>query len=162
MGLFIKPTTPEDLDFIIKAERDPESQPYIGQWDYSQHLDSLQNQDIGHFVVQHTNENRTVGYIILAGLSSENDCIEFRRLVVTEKGMGYGKQVLRLVKSYAFDDRKAHRLWLDVRDYNKRARYIYEAEGFKVEGIMRECVKVGDRFDTLVLMSILKSEYHAG
>jgi RimJ/RimL family protein N-acetyltransferase len=68
---------------------------------------------------------------------------------------------LRLIKNLAFEQLHAHRLWLDVKDFNYIARRLYEKEGFIVEGILRECIKVGDRFESLVLMSTLQSEYTA-
>jgi RimJ/RimL family protein N-acetyltransferase len=69
--------------------------------------------------------------VILRGLGTE--VIEFRRLAITEKGHGYGTHALRLVKDAAFGEFGARRIWLDVYDFNERARSIYEAEGFVTE-----------------------------
>jgi diamine N-acetyltransferase len=54
-------------------------------------------------------------------------------------------------------------LWLDVKDFNHRARTLYASEGFVVEGTLRECLKADDgSFESLVVMSLLKREYQAG
>lgn len=104
--------------------------------------------------------NNPVGYVILVGLEDADLSINIKRLVVTDKSKGYGKQALRLIKKFAFEELQAHRLWLDVKDFNLRARYVYETGGFIVEGILRECIKTGDKFESLVLMSILAHEYY--
>jgi hypothetical protein len=34
----------------------------------------------------------------------------------------------------------SRRLWLDVKERDKRARALYVAEGFVAEGVLRECL----------------------
>ena len=67
--------------------------------------------------------------------------------MIVQKGQGYGHAALRLLKKVAFEQWQAHRLWLDVKDFNHRARHLYAAEGFVVEGTLRECLKNGDSFN---------------
>ena len=43
------------------------------------------------------------------------------------------QRTVRLVKEAAFGEMGGRRLWLDVYDFNDRARSIYEAEGFEAE-----------------------------
>ena len=71
------------------------------------------------------------------GILRHFQSLEFRRIVITDKGKGYGRESLRLIKKMAFEELSAHRLWLDVKDHNLRARHVYEAEGFMVEGVLR-------------------------
>ncbi len=59
----------------------------------------------------------------------QNCSIEFMRIVVTDKGKGYGRATVSTVKRHAFDDLSAHRLWLDVKAHNTRARAVYEKAG---------------------------------
>lgn len=40
-----------------------------------------------------------------------------------------------------------------------RAKKLYESEGFIVEGCLRECLKTFDKWESLIIMSILKKEY---
>lgn len=42
------------------------------------------------------------------------------------KGKGYGQETLEMLKSWAFDDLKFHRAWLDCKDHNTRALHVYE------------------------------------
>jgi diamine N-acetyltransferase len=61
----------------------------------------------------------------------------------------------------AFRDLKAHRFWLDVKSLNRRALALYESEGFVEEGRLRESVRAGDAYDSLIVMSMLDREYDA-
>ncbi len=54
------------------------------------------------------------------------------------------------------------RLWLDVRYKNQKAQRLYKSEGFVEEGILRECILYHGSYESLIVMSILKSEYVAG
>jgi RimJ/RimL family protein N-acetyltransferase len=107
-----------------------------------------------------TGERRSADrFIILVGLNNPHQSLEFRRLLITDKGHGYGRATLRIVKQLAFEQYRVHRLWLDVRAHNRRAQQLYQSEGFVIEGTLRECVKVDDRFESLIIMSLLSSEY---
>lgn len=81
--------------------------------------------------------------------------------MVAEKGRGHGRAALRLVKERAFGELGAHRLWLDVKEENARARRLYESEGFVSEGVLRDSFWTGEGYESLVVMSILESEYRA-
>lgn len=159
MNIRLVRTTPDDLDFVLGAERSSENSAFVTVWAREQHLGALSAEDLSHLIIENSGDGSRVGYIILAGLADINQSIEFRRIVVTEKGKGYGKEALRLVKKLAFEELKAHRLWLDVKEHNVRARHLYESEGFVAEGVLRECIKTNVGFESLVLMSILSSEY---
>jgi diamine N-acetyltransferase len=79
--------------------------------------------------------------------------------VLQPKGRGLGRACVRLLKQMAFRDLHAHRFWLDVKTLNTRALALYESEGFTEEGRLRESVKIGEGYDSLVVMSMLESEY---
>lgn len=67
-----------------------------------------------------------VGYIITVGLENANRNIEFKRIVICQKGKGLGRETIRLIKKLAFERFKAHGLWLDVMCKNSRALYNYK------------------------------------
>jgi len=149
-------TRKQDLQFILEAER--ENTEFVGQWTIEQHEKALNDDNILHILIKKI-DGRSIGYIILKGLASQNDNIELMRIVITEKNKGYGKIVISLIKKWCFEIRHAHRLWLDVRENNVRAQYVYENQGFKNEGILRECIKDGNSYQSLIVMSILSHEY---
>lgn len=159
-GIRLRRTNEADLNFVLSAEQNKDNRVFINQWQRQQHYEALSNQDVAHLIVESATTSRSVGYAILVDLKSADLSINLKRLVVTEKTKGYGKQALHLIKKLAFEELLVHRLWLDVKDFNLHARRLYETGGFVVEGVLRECIKTGDTFESLVLMSMLRDEYY--
>ena len=155
----LRTTEVSDLDFILTVEQHPDNTAFIRQWTKEQHLTALNNPDIGHFLVINARTCCPVGHVILAGLQSFDSSVEFRRLVISDKGCGYGRDAVRLVKIFAFEELTCHRLWLDVMLGNKRAYKLYRSEGFTAEGIHREAVRHRSGFADVRVMSILRNEY---
>ncbi|ERI09698.1 GNAT family N-acetyltransferase [Aneurinibacillus aneurinilyticus] len=154
-------TTRKDLDVVLSTEQSEENSRFIVPWSMEQHASALEDENMMHAVLESSDGTERVGYVIVSGLQNPNDSIELTRIVITEKGRGWGRKALQLIKEWAFEERKAQRLWLDVKEYNTRARHIYEAEGFIVEGILRNCLKTDGKYESLVLMSVLAHEYAA-
>ncbi|MBE9182237.1 GNAT family N-acetyltransferase [Oculatella sp. LEGE 06141] len=159
MDVRLRSMTQQDIEFVLAAERHPENAPFITQWTYEQHDAALQDGDSAHFIIETTADRRPVGFLLLAGFANPDHNIELRRIAINEKGKGYGRTGLRLAKQFVFDQKQAHRLWLDVKDHNLKAQHLYQSEGFVPEGRLRECIKMGDRYESLIIMSMLESEY---
>jgi RimJ/RimL family protein N-acetyltransferase len=68
---------------------------------------------------------------------------------------------LRAVAALAFEEHDIHRPWLDVKPHNERARALYRSEGFVEEGTLRDALYCGGRFESLVVMSMLRPEWAA-
>ena len=150
----LRPTTEEDLTFVLREEGDEENRPFIGRWPRDRHLGALAD-DVEHSILE---DGATVGYAILTGVEGPGRILCLKRLVIAEKGRGYGRAVLRLVKGHAFKELRTYRLWLDVKE-NRRARGLYESEGFVAEGVMRDSFWTGEEYESLEVMSLLESEY---
>ena len=152
----VRPSTPDDLAFVLAAERAPDNAPFVLQWPRERHVAAMTDPSYAHWIVEQA--GRPAGYLILMDLFGPHDSVQFRRLVVLDKGRGIGRAAVRLVKNAAFERFGAHRLWLDVMEHNQRAQALYASEGFVVEGTLRECLRVGERFVSLRIMSILNRE----
>ena len=159
MEIELRRTTENDLQYVLSAEADEDSRPFIIAWPEEKHRGVLDDANIEHLIVESKPNNQRIGFVILAGLQGEHRNIEFMRIVMTEKGKGYGRAAVQTIKRHAFETLAAHRLWLDVKEDNTRARAVYEKEGFRYEGTLRECLKGPDGFESLVVMSLLEQEY---
>lgn len=159
MKINLRRANESDLDFVLAAEHHPENSAFVTQWTREQHAKELDSDDAELLIIERESEKSSAGYVILAGLTDVNQNVELRRIVVTQKNRGYGQEALTLIKRLVFLERGAHRLWLDVKEHNARARYLYERNGFLVEGVLRECIKEEERLESLVVMSILRREY---
>ena len=155
----LRPTMSSDIEYVLSLETDPENLQFITPWERTQHEAAIRFPDFRHFIIEGGAGLDAAGFLILIGCRSQNQSLELKRMVVQSKGAGYGRAALRVAKKVAFDDLRAHRLWLDVKEGNSRAQALYDSEGFVTEGRLREAVKVGAGFESLVVMSMLRAEF---
>lgn len=151
-------TNGDDMEFVLHTERDPDNRKFIMLWTMEQHLEAIGCKDKLHMIIE-TRDGITVGYMILAGLENEHQCMELLRITIADKGKGYGKESIRLAQQLVFEKLHAHRLWLDVMEHNYRAKLVYEQAGFVVEGKLRECIKRDDGYESLIIMGMLAQDY---
>jgi len=155
----LRPTMQSDLEYVLSLERDPENLPYITPWERIQHEAAIRFPDFRHFVIETGPALERGGFLILIGCRNPHRSIELKRMVVQDKHRGFGRAALRVAKKVAFDDLGAHRFWLDIKKRNARAKGLYDSEGFIFEGELREAVKIEGGYDSLVVMSMLETEY---
>jgi RimJ/RimL family protein N-acetyltransferase len=78
-----------------------------------------------------------------------------------EWNKGYGTEVMRLLQNHCFGTLNLHRVFLRVYAQNGRALRAYEKAGFVTEGCLRDAVYKHGKYDNVVLMSVLRSEWTA-
>jgi diamine N-acetyltransferase len=157
----LRPTMQSDIGFVLSIERDPANLPFITPWERTQHEAAIRFPDFRHFIIEGGDDLASAGFLILIGCKSPHQSLELKRMVVQTKGGGLGRAALRVAKKVAFDDLGAHRFWLDVKTLNTRAKALYDSEGFVVEGTLRESVRTEGGFESLIVMSMLQSEFAA-
>ncbi len=52
--------------------------------------------------------NELIGHIILFGLNNKDKSLEFRRIIINQKGFSYGREALKLLKRLCLEDLKYH------------------------------------------------------
>src|SRR5689334_17442248 len=98
MLIQIRATQLDELAFVLQAELDPANASFVEQWSRERHVAALSDSDFAHCIVERRRAAQPSGHIILAGLKKPHQSLEFRRLVITDKGHGYGRAAVRLVK----------------------------------------------------------------
>lgn len=158
----LRPTQHEDLDYVLALERAPQNLPFITPWEQVQHEAAVRFPDFRHYIIEAGDALEKVGFLYFVGCQNRHQSIELKRMVVQAKSQGIGRAALRIAKKLAFEELGAHRFWLDVKQTNTRAQGFYTSEGFMVEGVLRESVKLDTGFyDSLVLMSMLRHDFDA-
>lgn len=155
----LQKTTAVDLPVVMAMENHADNRDFVTQNSLERHLAIIDGADEEHLKVMDI-DGKMIGYVILVGLENPNKIIELRRLVIAEKGKGYGRETLQRIKQYCFQQLNCHRLFLDVIEDNLRAQHLYRSEGFVQEGLMREAHKTKDGYKNLLLLSILEHENH--
>jgi diamine N-acetyltransferase len=156
----VRSTTPEDVDFVLETERHAHNTPFIREWSREKHCLAINDPSIAHWIVEAKPNGHPVGYVILLGVGNNDGSVEFKRIAIAEKGKGFGRDAVRIIKKVAFEQLGVHRVWLEVVEHNLRAKHIYESEGFVCEGVHREAARMLDKYESLIVMSMLECEYH--
>jgi RimJ/RimL family protein N-acetyltransferase len=119
--------------------------------------------DRWHFVICRLADDRPVGSIDLHELDMKNGSAGLGIVIGApdDTGQGYGSDALRAILSFGFGELRLERIWLDVYDFNERARRVYERVGFILEGTLRQALySAGARHD-VHRMAILREEWAA-
>lgn len=77
----------------------------------------------------------------------------------TYRGKGIAQTGYRLLFRYCFDCLNLHRVWLRVLESNEIGLHIYSKLGFIEEGRLREAVFNDGKYQDVIIMSLLDSEY---
>ena len=105
-----------------------------------------------------------VGLVSLTGVDPVHRCCEFHLLVGDRSlhGRGIGTGATTQMLRHAFRDLNLHRVFLRVLAYNAAAIRVYEKAGFRREGVAREAAFKRGRYEDMVQMGILHSEFGEG
>lgn len=79
----------------------------------------------------------------------------------SEWNKGYGSEVMSLLARHCFETLNLNRAFLRVYTENIRAVRSYEKAGFVLEGRLREAVYKSGKYDDVLIMSVLRSEWTA-
>lgn len=145
-AMFRFPLTPDALDWYINETNNM----------------GLSDAFVYKAVEEETGE--TVGHISLGGISRKNNAARISRVLVgntAQRGRGYCAAMVQAVLKVAFNELKLHRVSLGVYDFNTAAIRCYQKAGLQTEGVMRDVLKWGDEYWSLVEMSILEKEWQA-
>ena len=162
-----------DVDMIIEIESHPENRDFVWIGTPEQHRFEIR--DPNHLLLLfRDNETETNwdpadnGYpnvpgnikgFALIGLDFKSDIFEIRRIAITEKGKGYGREAMEGLIKNAFEETYTNRLWLDVYPDNAAGIKLYESLGMHKDGVLRQNYKAERGYLDQIIYSILRSEY---
>ena len=164
----LRPLTMEDLDNMMTWINDKE---VIGNFGYFKH--PISREDEEQFLKKILNSENDIIYAIetedgeYLGNAALNQIHWPSRnarlsLIIGNKkhhNKGYGTGAVLAILKKAFNEHNLHKVWLMVRESNEKAKHIYKKCGFKEEGIMREEYLLNGKYENMIRMSILKSEF---
>lgn len=80
-------------------------------------------------------------------------------LAKEHEGKGIVTQSVKALLSFAFVDLKLNKVEIGAGVTNYRSRKIPEKLGFVLEGVLRENIKIGDKYIDMAMYSLLRNEY---
>lgn len=146
-----------DLSWILEVERGAVKEGFVSGDPEVRHRLQMNDRTCLYLIARRGAE--PIGYIILRGITGASPVVELKRIVITHTDAGLGQPVMRLLIDFVFGDLKAHRLWLDVIDDNRRAHHVYRKLGFVEEGRFREAANRSDGWRDLLIFGLLEKDY---
>jgi RimJ/RimL family protein N-acetyltransferase len=134
----------EERWFERTLERDPNEKPLAVEVRDGEGWKLIGN--CGMFGIEWTNRSAELG--ILIGDKSVWD-------------KGYGTETMILLLRHGFETLNLNRLFLHVYASNARAIRSYVKAGFVEEGRLREALYKNGRYDDIIVMSVLRSEWES-
>ncbi len=158
-ALSFRPSTPADLPFIHAAEEQAWADGFIGHDSSATHAAWMTDPDVDHRLV--LNHGAPAGYLILRGLANGAGAIEVKRICLAERGTGLGTAVFAWLLPWAFGERGARKVWLDVYVENTRAQRTYQRAGFREVGRIQEPPNSPRGERSLILMELRRDDWSA-
>ena len=126
----LRDTACRELALIAEMEQG-EAYSFVIPYSLPRHQDEFEKPAIVYKSIYR--DDKIIGFVILA-LDPDGRSVEFRRIVVSVPGYGYGKRVVEMVRELSKTEFGRKRVWLDVFETNKRARHVYEQCGYQLWG----------------------------
>ena len=159
--LYLMEAQESDINMIMEIENHKDNRDFIWQGTYEQHLSEINDENHLLLKFEKTEDRGIAGYCLI-GLDRHSERFELRRIAITEKGKGYGREAIKALMDYAFTELGMNKFWLDVYPDNKVGISLYESLGLKKEGVLRQSYKSERGYLDQVLYSMLRSEYQRG
>ena len=172
----LEPFTPADFNQLIKWITD---ERLMKEWSgslfsfplteeslawYLEGANDFKKPEVFVYKAVDTKTDEVVGHISLGGISQRDKSGRITRVLVgsqAERGRGVCCGMMKSLLKIGFEELGLHRISLGVYDFNQPAIRCYLKAGFKQEGVLRDVVRHGDTYWSLVEMGILEDEWRA-
>jgi RimJ/RimL family protein N-acetyltransferase len=153
----------------------PHIRPWIDPRTFRIFNDPIDDQQLSRLLTKHLNgrptslgyrivrisDSETIG-LIHATIDWQNRLAHIGQVIVGDpalRRLGIGTEGMTQFLRVCFDDLGLHRAQLFVDEDNTEAIACYTKVGFRIEGLMREAIKVGNDYISWHSMSILEAEW---
>jgi RimJ/RimL family protein N-acetyltransferase len=169
---WLRGSTKADFVDDVSLINHPDTGPNLGlKWPisgedsaaFAQQLLTQQGKTLFTFTVCPLGSDRAVGNVTLRDLDRENGSAEMSIVIVDRafQGRGYGTDAVRCIVDFGFGELRLERIYLQVFDYNLRARRSYEKAGFSLDATLRHARFHHGQYHDVHVMSILRDEWLA-
>ena len=152
--------TDNELEIIIELESHKDNRDFLWIGTREEHLDEIEDKNHLLLVFRNKENDKIVGYALIR-LNFKSEIFELRRIAISDKGIGYGKEVMIGLVQYAFEKQNTNRFWLDVYPDNIIGIKLYESLGMHKDGVLRQNYKSKRGYLDQIIYSLLRSEYPA-
>ena len=112
------------------------------------------------YVIVEKKEGRFCGIVEVRDIDREHSVGELSFWLTVEVwGQGYMSEVVGAVVRYGFEDLQLNRLYAYHMLRNHASGRVLERNGFKKEGLLRQCVQKWGQFEDVALCALLRQEW---
>lgn len=122
------------------------------------------DKDIIHFAIHEKESDLLIGYCMIAYIDKYNKKCKFGISIgdTSKWGHGYGKEVLKEIVRYSFEDLGMNRIGAEVYTHNERSIRLFDNIGFRREGIVRKSVLKKGSYVDEIMYGLLREEWLEG
>lgn len=150
-----------EINEIIDIESDRDNRDYLWIGTVEEHKAEIADPNHLLLIFRNKEKGDTKGYALVR-MDPKSHIFEVRRIAITDKGKGYGKESMVGLIQFAFEKTDTNRLWLDVYPDNEIGIKLYESLGMHCDGTLRENYLSERGYLDQIIYSILRSEYENG
>jgi Acetyltransferases, including N-acetylases of ribosomal proteins len=170
--VFLRPGERSDIPLFVEWFNDAETISFLSmrasmsvamEEKWFEHMLEQQGKDAFHFVICLIEDGRPIGTMALFGIDYVNGHAGIG-ISIGEKdlwGQGLGTDAMFALLDFGFGQLRLERIWLEVYDFNGRARRSYDSSDLTLEGVERHAIYKFGRYVDVQLMSILADEWAA-
>lgn len=156
--LIIAEAAEEHIDTIIALESHPQNRDYLWIGTYEEHVAEIADPNHLLLIFKKKAGGSIVGYALIR-LDFKSHVFELRRIAISEKAAGYGRETMEALLKFAFEETDTNRFWLDVYPDNLIGIKLYESLGMHRDGVLRQNYKAERGYLDQIIYSMLRSEY---
>ena len=166
--IYLRALEPEDLEFIYAIENDETLWELSNtQTPYSRYLikEYLENAYKDIYEVKQLRlvisdfEDQALGLIDLFDFDFKNKRAGIGILIKSEsdRQKGFGKEALKLLINYCFNQLQLHQLYCNISENNNMSVQLFKNQGFVPVGLKRDWNFNGNTFENEYLLQLIKS-----
>ena len=148
----------EDIPAIIALESHKDNRDYLWIGTEEEHREEIEDTNHLLLIFRKKDNSDIVGYALVR-LNRKSEIFELRRIAISEKRKGYGREAMEALLKEAFENMGINRFWLDVYPDNVFGINLYESLGMHRDGVLRQNYKAERGYLDQIIYSMLKSEY---
>lgn len=156
--LYFDEVTEAEIGEVIEIESHKQNRDYLWIGTVEEHKAEITDPNHLLLLFHEKESGMTKGYALIR-LDFKSHIFEVRRIAITDKGRGFGKESMMGLIRYAFEHTETNRLWLDVYPDNEIGIKLYESLGMHCDGILRQNYLAERGYLDQIIYSLLRNEY---
>lgn len=166
--VYLRALEPEDLDFILEVENSeefweisatkvPYSRYLIKKYLQNSHRDIYEVKQLRLMICDL--ENNQIGLIDVFDLEPKDRRAALGILIVneSERGKGYGAEVLSLICNYCFTHLDLHQVYANVTEDNSASIHLFEKNKFEKVGVKKDWIITGGKYKNEILYQLINN-----